>query len=62
MACGKVNWHNHYGKQYGGASGNLEPPHDPALPLLGTYPEKTLTQKDPCTPIFTAELVTIVQT
>ena len=28
----------------------LEPPHDPASPLLGTHPEKTIIPKDTCTP------------
>ena len=33
-----------------------ELPYDPAIPLLGIYPEKTIIQKDTCTPIFTATL------
>ena len=28
-------------------------PHDPATPLLGTYPEKTIIQKDTRTSVFT---------
>ena len=35
---------------------------DPAIPLLGIYPEKTMTCKDPCTPMFTAALFTIAET
>ena len=27
----------------------IELPYDPAIPLLGTYPEKTIIQKDTCT-------------
>ena len=27
-------------------------PHDPAVPLLGLYPEKTVIQKDTCTSMF----------
>ena len=27
----------------------IELPVDPAVPLLGIYPEKTVTQKDACT-------------
>ena len=27
-----------------------ELPYDPVIPLLGTYPDKTVTQKDTCTP------------
>ena len=39
----------------------LELPHDPAIPLLGIYPEKrrTLIKKDTCTPMFVAALFTI---
>ena len=28
----------------------IELPYDPAIPLLGVYPEKTIIQKDTCTP------------
>ena len=31
----------------------IELPFDPAIPLLGIYPEKTMTCKDTCTPIAT---------
>ena len=37
----------------------IELPHDPAISLLGIYPEKTIIQKDTCTPMFTAVLFTI---
>ena len=40
----------------------LELPYDPAIPLLGLYPEKTIIQKDTCTPMFTAALFTIART
>ena len=40
----------------------IELPFDPAIPLLGIYPEKTVTQKDTCTPMFTAALFAIVKT
>ena len=40
----------------------LELPHDPAIPLLGIYPEKTIIQKESCTPMFIAELFTIART
>ena len=33
-------------------------PYDPAIPLLGIYPEKTIIQKGTCTPVFTAALFT----
>ena len=40
-----------------------ELPCDPAIPLLGRYPRKTKTliQKDPCTPMFTAALFMIAK-
>ena len=40
----------------------IELPFDPAIPLLGIYLEKTTTQKDTCTPVFTAALYTIAKT
>ena len=36
----------------------IELPYDPANPLLGIYPEKTIIQKDTCIPMFTAALFT----
>ena len=39
-----------------------ELPFDPAIPLVGSYPEKTMPGKDPCTPMFTAALFTIAKT
>ena len=33
--------------------------YDPAIPLLGIYPDKTIIQKDTCTPMFIAALFTI---
>ena len=35
---------------------------DPAIPLLGIYPEETKTEKDTCTPMFTVALFTIAMT
>ena len=40
----------------------IELPYDPAIPLLGIYPEKTLIQKDTCSPMFTVALFTIAKT
>ena len=40
----------------------IKPPQDPAIPLLGIYPEKTKTEKDTCTPLFIAALFTIART
>ena len=37
-------------------------PKDPAVPLLGIYPEKTINLKDTCTPKFTVALLTIAKT
>ena len=37
----------------------IELPCDPAIQLPGIYPEKTLIQKDTCTPVFIAALFTI---
>ena len=39
-----------------------ELPYDPAIPLLGIYLEKTLIQKDICTPMFTAIVFTTART
>ena len=39
----------------------MELPYDPAIPLLGIYPEKSIIQKDTCTPIFIAALFTIAR-
>ena len=39
----------------------IELPYDPAIPLLGIYPEKTIIQKDTCTPVFIAGLFTIAR-
>ena len=36
--------------------------YDPAIPLLGIYPEKTIIQKETCTSLFTAALYTIART
>ena len=39
----------------------IELPYDPAIPLLGIYPEKTIIQKDTCTSMFIAALFTIAR-
>ena len=41
----------------------IELPYDPAIPLLGIYPEKTKTLigKDTCTPVFIAALFIIAK-
>ena len=40
----------------------IELPYDPAIPLLGMYPEKTIILKDASTPMFIAALFTISKT
>ena len=40
----------------------VELPYDPAIPLLSIYPDKTIIQKDTCTPMFIAALFTIAKT
>ena len=40
----------------------IELPYDPAITLLGIYPEKTIIQKESCTKIFIAALFTIART
>ena len=39
----------------------IELPYDPAIPLLGIYPQKTIIQKDTCTPMFITMLFTIAR-
>ena len=40
----------------------IELPYNPAIPLLGIHPEKTINQKDTCPPMFIAALFTIGRT
>ena len=40
----------------------IELPYDPAIPLLGMYLDKTIIQKDTCTPMFIAALFAITNT
>ena len=39
----------------------IELPYDPAIPLLGIYPKKTIIQKDTCTAMFIVVLFTIAR-
>ena len=59
-----VKWYSHYGKLNGGSSKilKLELSYDPAIPLPGIYPDKTIIQKDTCTPMFKAAIFTIAKT
>ena len=61
---GTVSWCSHYGEHYGGSLKKLkiELPYNPVITLLGIYLEKTIIQKDTCTPMFTAALFTIART
>ena len=60
---GNVNWYSHGEEQYGDSLKlKTELPYDPAIPLLGMYPEKNMIRKDTCTPMFIAELFTIAKT
>ena len=40
----------------------MKPLYDPAIPLLGIYPEETKIERDTCIPLFTAALFTIART
>ena len=40
----------------------IKPAYDPAIPILGIYPEETKIEKDTCIPLFTAALFTIART
>ena len=40
----------------------IKSPYDPAIPLLGIYPEETRVEKDTCIPFFTAALFTTART
>ena len=40
----------------------IELPYDPAIPLLGIYPEETIIQKESCTTMFIAALFTTART
>ena len=39
----------------------IKPPYDPAIPLLGIYPEKTKIERDTCIPLFISAIFTIVR-
>ena len=58
---GNVNGYSHYRRQYGDSLKKLgiKPPYDPAIPLLGIYPEETKTEKGTCIPLFIAALFII---
>lgn len=41
---------------------NIEPTYHPAIPPLGMHLEKTIIQRETCTPMFTAALLKIAKT
>ena len=59
-----ANQYSQYGEQCGDSLKKLEIelPYDPAIPLLGIHTEETRTERDTCTPVFTAALFTIART
>ena len=62
---GSVNWDSHYGEQHGDSLKKklgIKLPNDPTIPVLGIYPEKTIIEKDTCTPRFITALFTIGRT
>ena len=40
----------------------IKPPYDPAISLVGIYPEEPKNEKDTSIPLFTAALFTIART
>ena len=40
----------------------IKPPYDPAIPLLGTYPEETKIERDTGIPLFSAALFRVART
>ena len=40
----------------------IELPYDPAIPLLGIHTEDTRIERETCTPMFIAALLTIART
>ena len=55
---------NHRGKQYGGSQKTRKKrvSYEPAISLLGEYPDKTITRNCARTPAFLAALFTIAKT
>ena len=58
--CENLSWYNHIMEV--SQKLKIELLYDPATPLLGIYPDKTIIQKDICTPTFTAALFAIAKT
>ena len=63
LLVGNINCYGHYGRVWRFLRKlNIELPYDPAIQLPDIYPDKTIIQKDTCTPTFTAALFTIAKT
>ena len=62
--CGNVNWYSHCGRWYGDFLKKLgiKLPYDPAILLLGIYPEETRVEKDTCITLFIVAQFTIDRT
>ena len=52
-----ANWQRSHHSKLG-----IKLPYDPAIPLLGIYPEETIIEKDICTWMFIAALFTTART
>ena len=64
---GNANLYSHYGRRYGVWSFSLKklgikPTYDPAIPLLGIYPEETKIERDACIKLFIVVLFVITGT
>ena len=59
-----ANWYSRYWRQYGKSLKKtaIKPPYNPAIPLLGLYPEERKIEKDIYTPMFIAALLIIART
>ena len=55
-------WHSYFGNQRFLKKLKIGLPYDPAIPLLGIYLYKTITQKDTRSPMLIAALYTIAKT
>ena len=63
FTVGNVNWYSCYGRRYGDSLKlGIKPPYDPAIALLGIYPEETIIERDTRIPLFIAALFTIART
>ena len=56
-----VNCYHHCGERFLNKL-NVELPYDQVISLLGICPEKSIIQKDTCTPMFIAALFVTVRT